>query len=344
MRLLLAAITLFLAVPLQAQEEERFEETVDVEIVLVDAIVTNRRGEQILGLGAEDFEVSENGVEQEIESVEYYTNRRLLDQPESQAPFSAVRTETPRNFVLFFDKAEVTGESSRSRLWRAGKQAREFVEKELADGDRVAVAAHRARLEIYSDFSSDHAAVMEAIEEAVQFGNGIDPAKATGPILSELDAGEVIGRTGRIYDAIRVLGEAIGATDGRKVMILFTPGFGEASGFGSAAQNDDIWFNPMVQTLNQAHTSVYILSLLEEPAWSAIEQYLSRLSSETGGEYYRRAVSFTSPLRRIENENNGYYLLTYRTSRPRGEHGYQEIEVKLRNPEFRVKAREGYLF
>src|SRR5215210_2192035 len=53
-----------------------------ISLVLLDAVVTDARGNQILGLGKDDFIVKENGVVQPINSVEYFTSRKLLNATE----------------------------------------------------------------------------------------------------------------------------------------------------------------------------------------------------------------------------------------------------------------------
>ncbi len=60
------------------------------------------------------------------------------------------------------------------------------------------------------------------------------------------------------------------------------------------------------------------------------------------GSSTRSFVNYSTPLKKVENENNGYYLISYYTDRPEGKHGYQEVDVRLRNPEFHLKARDGY--
>src|SRR4029079_13601411 len=67
-------------------QPQNFGEKIDVNVVLLDAVVTDSRGRQILGLGPDDFVVTENGVAQQIQSVDYFTNRRMVDAPESKAP------------------------------------------------------------------------------------------------------------------------------------------------------------------------------------------------------------------------------------------------------------------
>src|SRR5512140_564127 len=92
----------------QQQEPPRtptYGEQVDVNLVLVDATVTDNKGNQILGLSKDDFIVKENGVPQDIASAEYFTNRTLLDAPESKAAFKVERVRDERYFILFFDRS-----------------------------------------------------------------------------------------------------------------------------------------------------------------------------------------------------------------------------------------------
>src|SRR2546430_15701691 len=93
------------AAPLFAQQQtEPFKAKVDVSVVLLDAVVTDARGNQILGLGKDDFVVRENGVAQTIESVDYFTPRKLLSAPEKSAAFNVERVHDERYLVFFFDK------------------------------------------------------------------------------------------------------------------------------------------------------------------------------------------------------------------------------------------------
>src|SRR2546421_4664957 len=100
----LAIFFALLALPLVAQEPPKFGENVEVNVVLIDAVVTDATGHQILGLDKDDFIVTENGVPQAIESVDYFTNRKLLNAPEEKAPFKVERVHVDRYFVFFFDK------------------------------------------------------------------------------------------------------------------------------------------------------------------------------------------------------------------------------------------------
>ncbi len=58
----------------------------------------------------------------------------------------------------------------------------------------------------------------------------------------------------------------------------------------------------------------------------------------------RLNVSFDTPLKRVENTTNGYYLISYYSPHAPGQHGFQKVNVALKNREFTVKSREGYVY
>ena len=345
MQIFLTALLVVGTAIAQSEEQPQFTEEVDVNLVLIDAIVTNADGEQILGLDKDDFVVEEDGVKQEIESVDYYTNRRLVTGPEEEAEFEVEHIEEPRYFVFFFDKfaGQAPIREFEQELWRAVRAAKDFVENELLGEDYVAVLGHDARLEVYTDFTRDRDRIVQALEDARRFGDGNFEPSSEGPSLVEhLDETAMRNRTGWIWDALEVTGNALQGVQGRKVMTFFSPGF---TGRNSTTPIlEDRYYEPMIQALNEANTSVYAISLLPNIQAPALEANLTRLVEDTGGDYYPYAVNYKVPLRRIENRNNGYYMITYRSTKPQDQHGYQEVDVSVKNEEFRVEAREGYVY
>ena len=336
-----------LALPLFSQQSQQpFQERIDVNVVLLDVIVTDSRGNQILGLGKDDFIVRENGVEQQVESVDYYTNRRLLDVREDRAPFKVENVRNERYFIFFFDKPTDAGVLF-DQLTLAREGVRNFIRNEMMEGDRVAIVGHDMRLKVYSDFTSDKAQLERALNDSARFGRGLDRPSSDDGILHNIRRGEMIGRTGRVYEAIRVLAEAVRPIRARKNLVIFSPGIldqGETVRAGMVVSRSR-YLDPMLEALNAANVSVYPLQLQRDVDITPMfHQRLEEMASATGGHYYRFNVNFNTPLERIENVNNGYYLLSYRTRHPKGEKGFQKVDVTVRNPEFRVTARSGYQY
>jgi len=347
-RFTLMLALLALTIPAFAQEQPRtFDERIDVNAVLLDVIVTDRKGNHILGLGPDDFVVKENGVQQNVDSVDYFTNRRLLDQREEQAPFKVERVREERFFIFFFDKP-MDPTALFDDLTRARMSVKRFIETEMQDTDLVAIVGHDVRLKVYSDFTSDKKKLARALDDAMLFGRGLLTAPAgDGPsILRNIDG--MMDDTGTVYEALDVLADSVRSIRARKNLVLFSPGIvtrDENLMAGSMLLSRSRYLDPALESLNASNVSVYGVQLQRDvDSTPFFHQRLDELSTATGGRYFRLNVSFNPALRKIEQTNNGYYLISYRSPHSKGEKGFQKVQVDVKNREFKVISRPGYSF
>jgi VWFA-related protein len=341
------ALLLLNSMPLAAQQPA-VSERLDVNIVLLDVIITDRSGHQILGLTAEDFVVKENGVRQTLDSVDYFTSRRLLDNREEKLPFDIERVKEERYMVFFFDKPE--GAQMFDQIARARSSVERFIDEDMGGGDLVAIVGHDVRLKVYSDFTSDKNQLKRALRDVATFKNGITkaPAAGTAPsILRNIDLADMMGDTGTVYEGITVLSDALRGIRGRKNLVLFSPGIREPGEMvrDGMLLNTSRFYDPMIEALNASNVTVYAANIFPNPVTDPVfHQTLERMTNDTNGEYLRYAISFNPMLENIEKETAGYYLLTYRVRKPRNDRGFQKVDVTVTNPEFRVKARPGYVY
>jgi VWFA-related protein len=340
----------FLAVtPLLAQQPaEPFKAKVDVNLVLLDATVTDNRGNQILGLAKDDFIVRENGVAQNLDSVEYFTSRKLLDAAEKNAAFKVERVHDERYLVFFFDKPELSAASDPTRIAR--HELAQFIDDRMHPEDRIAVVGHDVRLKVYTDFTADRKTVLRALDEVTKYGRGLMSA-SDGPasgasILRNIDLDRMMNRSGTVYEALQTLGDALRPLRARKDMVLFSAGIvaPDEDVRGQMVVNTSRYYQPAVDALNRSNVAVYAINLndagINVPEY--VHQNLSRLATDTNGDYFRFHTSFVTPLKQIEKRTVGYYLISYYSQKPKGNRGFQPVEVTLKNPEFRVHARAGY--
>ncbi|MDP9194533.1 MAG: VWA domain-containing protein [Acidobacteriota bacterium] len=347
--LALAVLTL----PTFAQEQvlaqaPRFGEEVDVNAVLLDVIVTDRKGNHILGLGTSDFIVKENGVEQTVDSVDYFTNRRLLDQREEQAPFKVERVREERYFIFFFDKPSDPSVLF-DQIVNARQSVKTFLDREMKETDLIAIVGHDVRLKVYSDFTNDKKQLARALDEASRFGRGVlDAPAGNGPsILRNAHKDDLMTGSGTVYQALDLLADSVRSIRARKNLVLFSPGIADRDErvFGEMLTNRSRYLDPALQSLNAANVSVYAVQLQRNAdSTPYLHQRLDELSQSTGGHYFRLNVSFNPALEQIENTNNGYYLVTYRSPHAKGESGFQKVDVDVKNREFKVVARSGYQY
>ena len=107
---------------------------------------------------------------------------------------------------------------------------------------------------------------------------------------------------------------------------------------------DPRYYPDMERALNQNNVAVYALDMVPSSVEHTMSHALNQIADETGGRYYFNFTNFIVPLRQIAEENTGYYLLSYRSTHPAGESGFQRVKVTTTNPSFKIRAREGYVF
>jgi VWFA-related protein len=203
---------------------------------------------------------------------------------------------------------------------------------------------------VAQDFTRDRQAIERGIELAVTGGGNKAnwpsrlPPEGSPSLLRNLPKGnDLRDRTTTFWDGMRVLAAAAKPLVGRKELVLLSTGFGEVNSFGQYVP-DVRFYKPMAQALNDANVAVYAVDLLDPDTESPLSSSLSQIAEDTGGRYFQHLVNFVTPLQQISEATGGYYLLAYRATHPHGANGYQRVKVTVKNPDFRVKAREGYLF
>ncbi|MDQ1347298.1 MAG: hypothetical protein QG573_667 [Acidobacteriota bacterium] len=329
-----------------------------VSEVLLDVMVTDKKGTPILGLGPEDFQITEDGKQVQITSATFYSNRRFAGSDAAPAGATATGENSglaPHYFVFFFDDQRghsLDVPALLQRQVRAGKDAIDWLRGGLAPTDWVAVLGYDNRLKLFEDFSQDRAALERAIQAATT-GRGARedfPSRRAAPVpgapalAQGLPVGEALSReTGTIYEALTLVAEATAPLVGRKNLLLFTIGFGRMNRFHQY-EPDPRYFEPMSESLNDANVAVYTFDLTDTGARHPFADAMSHISDDTGGRYFPNVLHFETPITEVAKETSGYYLVSYKAEHLTGLRGFQKVDVTLANREFKVTARKGYRF
>jgi VWFA-related protein len=229
---------------------------VEVPIVTVDVVVTDKKGKAVKGLTSHDFKLYEDGVLQEIANFDYVSE----DDPTTQ--FASIISDRPlmperQNYVLFlFDNTTMNPASQEM----ARKAAAKFVDESLRPGDLVAIAHYRNSMEIVQNFTDNKSRLARAFgviktTEAPESGQSATQT-GTNPTLD------------RAQQSLRSLGAAFGARNlmiamrglfnsmrnvkGRKSLIVFSGGL-------TLAADDSLDLFSAIDAANKANVTVYTI-------------------------------------------------------------------------------------
>jgi len=238
----------------------------ETKVVLVDAVVTDKKGNYLRDLTAKDFKVWEDNKEQTISSFSFEAD-----------PASTLNAQ-PRYIVLFFDNSTMDPGSQA----QARDAAAKFIDSNGGPNRLMAVVNFGGSLQISQNFSSD----VERLKNAVK---GIRTSA-----VSPNDRGSALGRAAGDFGArtavlaIRNLAKNLAAIPGRKSLILFTAGMPVTQELLSE-------LTATISTCNRSNVAIYpidVRGLTTTPVLSPGRNPLGELFSPAGDQPVVRAVSY----------------------------------------------------
>jgi len=187
---MIVMISLLAAVPVAAQDSESetaepvgglsFVDEVQVTVVNVDVYVRNKKGLPVQGLGPDDFEIFQDGVEMPVshfaELNAEVIRHRLAEQERSAvidpaAPADEVRDDLeikPIWVVLYIDHENLES-LDRNRVLR---RVREFVTENLREPVQMMVVSYSRNLKVVQPFTSEPREVNAALRGMVRVTGG----------------------------------------------------------------------------------------------------------------------------------------------------------------------------
>ncbi|HEY0763077.1 MAG TPA: VWA domain-containing protein [Pyrinomonadaceae bacterium] len=335
---------------------------IDLNLVQVDAVVTDKRGRQVSDLSAQDFSVVENGKSHAVDYCVYVplTDREGTTRatPTTQPPSAA---ELGRTFVFIVDNprievawsnANAYGISSGSltllrRAIRGAEEAEKlltsFVDKELGPRDLMAIGDTEVDIGVLSSFTNDRATLKQAIRQIRS-----NPTSSRAPVIritsinGAYSLKDLANQNLRVIDTISSVIKQLETVPGRKVITLLSRGML----FEPQLPGADIVIERMrklIEQANRARVSINALSpagLNNNSGNETLQNFDSmiNLANETGG----RAIYNTNDTRigfaEIVERSRGYYLLAYKSD-PETRERPHLLKVRLNRDGLHVEAR-----
>ncbi len=177
----------------------------ETRVVLLDAVVTDKKGGYVRGLTKKDFKVWEDGKQQEISSFNF--------EADPDSPTKA----RPKYMVLFFDNSSMDFGQQR----QARDAAAKFIASNAGPNRLMAIANFTGTLRIDQNFTDD-ADRLQKIVSGTKLSMTSANSSTGGPNLSRAE--RQFGITSGIL-ALRSLAKNLADVPGRKSLILLTGGF-----------------------------------------------------------------------------------------------------------------------
>jgi VWFA-related protein len=307
--------------------------------VRVDVTVTDRSGQPVRTMTADDFEVLEDDRPQRITSFRLVeatgapTDDYSLPIRDKYHAAAEAAREDVRIFVIFWDEYHI-GEFQ-SAL-RAKEQLKRFVLEAFGPTDLVALVDPLTPLDAIR-FTRDRRALADQVHALKgRFGVYVPPRSAVEQAhLRERRNIEVL-RAQVTASALEAVMMHLGSIrEGRKSVIFVSETLGPIGG--------EHVYSSLMRSANHSNTAIYTFDPrgleLSRPGASA--QLLRALAQESGADAYR-SNDMLGDLRRVVDRASAYYLIGYEPEYGALDGKYRRITVRVKQRGIDVRARNGY--
>jgi VWFA-related protein len=358
---------------------------VNADIVLTNVVVRDKKtGAVVKGLKASDFTILEDKKPQRISSFDYQNvdeaavlnekttsgKATVADLLERNFAASPDQLKDHRLIVLFFDLSSMQDED----IDRAVDAATNYVNKQMAPADLVAMVSMSTGLSMDQDFTSDKAALLKVLakyngSDETGFANGTTGSTdGTSDDTSAFAADDTEYNslnTDRELLAIRSISKSLERVDQRKSMLYFSGGLTkngiENQASLRAATNEAAKANLAIYSVdtrglqalppvgdaskgslrgNSAYSGAAATAQLTANYGS--QETLSTLAADTGGKFFSDSNDFGPAFEQVQHDTEAYYILGFHSTNAARDGSYRHLTVKVNRNDVKLEFRPGY--
>lgn len=214
---------------------------VDVELITVEVMVKDKKGQPVRNLTRENFQLFEDGKRQDIVTFAEVSDETKPELPTSLADVDDSGLNRGKMVLILFDDSHI----SSVHLQTARDSAEKYVKERMRPQDFFAVASFGMSLKLLQNFTHDAAKVVEAIRQpAVSFATpsrsssgfpqqGLPGARGGGagiPGRTVIAGEETAYRVVSWFRALNSLSASAGPVKGRKVVLVYSEDFYAGAG------------------------------------------------------------------------------------------------------------------
>jgi VWFA-related protein len=349
-----------------------------VDLVQIDAIVTDQRGRHVTDLTAADFEVLQDGRPQSISTFTYVPGGILLSLDSgsgsimSSNPRSTVgplqpvtRDQVRRTMAIVVDDLNLSFDS----IARVRNVLRRFIDEQMRPGDLVAILRTGAGMGALQQFTTDRR-LLNAAADRVRWNMEarVAPFEAANGIDTRMEDIEKELATAATLGAIQYVIRGVAQLPGRKSLLLLSDGFRLTDADRKYGRILDM-LRSIIDASHRAGVVLYGIDLRGLVATaptaadgnvvppirlldsrrrelSDTQDGMEALAHETGGFFMTNTNDIGGALRRVIDDQQGYYLLgyvphssTFSTRDPK----FHSLTVSVKRDGLQVRSRRGFL-
>jgi VWFA-related protein len=244
---------------------------INVNLVQVDAVVTDNKGKHVTDLKAEDFEILQDGKPQVITNFGYITTRPAGPRtvpvatpkagpgaPPAPPPKAMKPSQIRRTVAMVVDDLGLSFES----MARVRQSIKKWVDEQMQPGDLVAVIRTGAGMGALQQFTADRRMLAAAIERCKFNPFGRTSIGSFAAMGTELDAAGRMDESRETWFSVGTLGainyvvSGLRELPGRKSILLFSENMRMFNSEGSNQQVMERMRN-LTDAANRASVVIY---------------------------------------------------------------------------------------
>jgi VWFA-related protein len=283
---------------------------VDVDLVNVLFSVRDKKGAFVANLTKDDFQVFEDGKEQQI---------RVLTR----------ESDLPLTIGLLIDVSR----SQENLIEVERRAALQFFRQVLRPKDMAFLIAFGSEAELLQDYTNSAKLLSEGLSQlrvdAAVGGLHPSPVPTIGQPRGTI-----------LFDAVYLAAdEKLKKEVGRKAIVLITDGVDMGS---------RVKLREAIEMAQRSDAIIYSVQYIDWRAYGGFgnpgDGDLRKMSEETGGRVYRVDRKYTLDMifDELQKELRSQYTLAYSSSNPVKDGSFRKLEIRAKNRDLKVQARKGY--
>jgi VWFA-related protein len=314
-----------------------------VKVVRVDVSVTTGGNKPVSDLTAGDFEVTEDGVVQHVQTAQFV---RLDGQPKPgdetsleirsrEHGLAEAGREDVRLFVIFLDDYHIDRLPSVTIPLR--RELTAFISR-FQPTDLLAIVDPLTPNDAIT-FTRSIGDLTTFVRQFEGRHNEIFPVKNAAE-EAQLRSGDVERLRAQVtLSALSALCVHLGGLrEGRKTVIFVSQG--PPLVFASGTLDMDL--REVIESANRANVTIDVVDPRGLGTYVQAADSMYTLAADTGGRAVLNTNNFELGLRQVVDDASAYYLVGYAPTRTEDDGKYHKISVKVKRSGVHVLAREGY--